>query len=126
MPALYIVLDREQEDLDVQVNGKALSANDELLGEFARDLSLTPLMAFFSMDPVTAAEFVDDAGGDSSFMTFPDEEWFEPSLGLTTVRGLSNSSVPDAEHVLSDLTDFERVLLGAEAYGLRWHLAVDF
>ena len=51
--------------------------------------------------------------------TMPEETWFEPSAGLTTVRTLlehlqkNANNIPDPEGVLQE-------------NGIRWHLAADF
>ena len=132
MPSLYIVISRQTPGVDLQVNGRSLSTHAEFLGNVARDLSVKPLMAFFSIDPEEAAAFIDDAGGDSSSMTIEDEEWFDPKLGLATVGALSSyiseraSAIEDADGILGDLNEFERVLRQADVHGLGWHVAVDY
>lgn len=60
------------------------------------------------------------------------ESWFAPSEGLVTVRALlvhiaiAPDSIPNAEGVIIDLQDCERVLEALQESGIRWHLAVDF
>jgi hypothetical protein len=60
------------------------------------------------------------------------ESWFAPSEGLVTVRALlahivkDPDSIPNAECVIIDLHDGERVLEALQESGIRWHLAVDF
>ena len=64
--------------------------------------------------------------------TMPEETWFEPSAGLTTVRVLLThlqkdpSGIPDPEGVIQDLQDCERVLEGLHENGIRWHVATDY
>ena len=61
-----------------------------------------------------------------------DATWFEPTDGLVTVRRLlahlqtDPSGIPDADGVVQDLQDCERVLESLQESGIRWHLAVDF
>ena len=130
--ALYIVLEREGVGSDASVNGKALSKAETALDQIARQLSVTPLMEFFSLDPEEAAEVVEEHGGDPDTMEFEEEQWHEASSGLASVRALRDyvakqpSSGPNAGGVIADLADFERVLQSAQEQGLRWHLSVDY
>ena len=127
--AFYIVLEQENPGFDWMVNGKVLSRHGEELERVAKSLSVTPLMEFFSMSPDEIAGIMEDAGGDASTMDLEDEQWYEASAGLTTVRALRQyaaehpDDLPDVE---SDLAEFEVVLKSAEAHGVKWHVAVDY
>ena len=50
--ALFIVLEKDIPDFDPFVNGKALSAAEIKLDRVAKELGVTPLMDFCSMDLV--------------------------------------------------------------------------
>ena len=97
--ALFIVLERPISGLDSYVNGKALSWAEESLDGLANQLGVTPLMAFFSVDPAEGAEFLDELG--------------------------AQEAVVDADAIISDLREFQCVLQRAADEGVRWHLAVD-
>ena len=137
--ALFIVLERQISGLDSYVNGKALSWAEESLDGLANQLGVTPLMAFFSIDPAeaaetfaeTLAELGEPKDGAAEPSEFPEEEWFSAEEGLQTVNALlahfaeHPRAVRDADAVISDLREFQAVLQRAGNEGVRWHLAVD-
>ena len=120
--ALYIVAKDKPEEMDLFVNGKALSKGSARLSSAAKKLGVRELMGFFSQNPKEAAEFVEDAS------SLPPEQWFDPVDGLATVRALISHFAPSKADtaVVDDLREFEVVLQRLQAAGLRWHLAVDF
>jgi hypothetical protein len=121
--AFYIVAENKPEEMDIFVNGKALSRASTRLSSVAKKAGVRELMGFFSQNPEEAAEFVDDDAP-----ALPPEQWFEPIEGLTTVRALIahfSASPPDSA-IVDDLREFEVVLQRLKDAGLRWHLAVDF
>lgn len=131
--ALYIVLERDIPEFDAFVNGKALSSAENQLDRAAEELGVTPLMAFFSMDPQEAMDFLEgepEANGDVPDL--PAEQWFDARDGLATVRALRQhldknpKAVRNSEAVVRDLGEFETVLQRAASAEVRWHLAVDF
>jgi hypothetical protein len=125
--ALYVALERDVPGIDASaVCGKFLSRAQKQLDAIARRQALTPLEDFVSMDPQEVADL---------FGAIPEgltEQWFEPSEGLKTVRGLLNylrqdpSGIRNAREVCADLEATERVLAAAREQGVRFHLAVDF
>ena len=120
--ALYIVAKDKPEELDLFVNGKALSKAGARLATDAKELGVPELMSFFSQNPEDVAEFVDDVSA------LPPEQWFDPVDGLTTVRALLSHYSASQAHldVVSDLREFEAILQRLKDAGLLWHLAVDF
>ncbi len=131
--ALFVVLDREVDGLDTFINGKALSSAEATLSNICLERRLKDLWSFFSANPEAEAAFFADEGIDAADITPGEpEQWFEPAEGLSTVRGLlgaletDGAGLQDASSVAEDLRDLERVLVGAEAGGAKWHLAVDF
>jgi hypothetical protein len=130
--ALYIVLENDEPGFDTQVDGKALSSAETQLDEIAKKLSVTPLMQFYSMEPDEAAEMMEESGGDSSEVNFPEIQWFGAEDGLITVRALRRYLAENADLVANvssinaDLLGFESVLKSAQEHNLKWHLAVDY
>ena len=97
------------ENVEAVILGKALAHADEL-EPIALSLGVTPFLKFY--------------GG----------AWRQPAKGLATVRALiahvranpsAVQSVP-VDYVLSDLEEWERVLLVAEENKVRWHMAIDY
>jgi len=130
--ALFIVTESEIVGFDLDVHGKSLSREERKLTRLCTDLGVRPLMEFFSTHPEDAAEFIDEAGGDSQAIEFTAERWFDASDGLQTVQAMiqhiaeNPHSVQDSDRVLTDLKRFETVLSRLESKGIRWHLGVDY
>jgi hypothetical protein len=129
--ALYIVLERNESGLDTYVDGKALSRAESALAALANSLQVTPLMAFFSVNPEDLLAEVNGLGAalpDDA----PPEQWFSATDGLTTVRPLLQhveahlDSVPSRPEVANELAGFVYLLEEAAKRGIRWHLAVDY
>jgi hypothetical protein len=121
--ALYIVAENSPEEIDLFVNGKALSRASARLASAAKKLGVREIMSFFSQNPGDAAEFMaEDAPA------LPPEQWFDPADGLVSVGALIAhfSASPTDSAVVDDLKEFEVVLQRLKDAGLRWHLAVDF
>lgn len=132
--AIYIVANKELEDADLFVDGKAIGRiSGEILDQVCQAAGVESLLSFISQDPDELADFLEgegvemEAGGE-----WPAEEWFTPEQGLTVVRGLaaylqSNAAaLPRQAAVLEDLAGYERVLLLLAERQLLWHFAVDF
>jgi hypothetical protein len=128
----HVVLERE---LPVPAfdpaQGRSLIFFQHELDELARRLELEPLTRFVSAVPDRVAEYLREQGLDPEKFPVPEEEWFEATEGLATVRGLvahlrtMPKSVTDAGRVLRDLDAVERVLVLAVGEGIRFHLASD-
>jgi len=118
--AYFIVLERDIDGLDAMIDGKMLASTAEVLDALAPQLGVRPISEFISVDPIQAAEFMDDAGD----IELPPLKHFSASDGLATVRALM--SRPEAQPAIHDLRDCERVLSAAAQHGVGWHLEVDF
>jgi hypothetical protein len=131
--ALYVALEKEVPGFDASsVCGKLLAKAQESLDAIARRQGLTPLEDFIRAAPEDLLAFLEDSGGVPEGVEMPAEDWFAPSEGLKTVRGLLRhlrhdpSAVRHAEEVCDDLEAAGRVLAAAAQQGVRFHLAVDF
>lgn len=108
--------------------GKSLLYYHHQIDELARHLGLTPLSAFFSRNPQDIIRYMQDLGVEPDPAMLPDEEWFDPSEGLVTVRGLlvqlraDVGDIPEPARVISDLEMIEKALLIAVDRGVRFHL----
>ncbi|WP_395146218.1 hypothetical protein [Armatimonas sp.] len=139
--------EQHSEFVCLEVNGKCLLKAGDGLERLAKNLDVNPLSSFLSGDPNEAFqlmeapdEYFDEETGRYDRVavekwlgfTMPEETWFEPSAGLTTVRALlahlqkDTHGIPYLEGVIQDLQDCERVLEGLHENGIRWHLAADF
>ncbi len=131
--ALYIALEKEIPGFDASsVCGKHLEKAQAKLDGVARERGLTALGDFLSTDPEDVRAFFGVEGGMPEGLQLPAEQWFDPTEGLRTVRGLLSyvrenpAGVSRARGVREDLEAAEAVLLAATQHGVRFHLAVDF
>ena len=131
--ALYVVLDQEIPGFDLFVNGKFIAEESDELDRIATKLGVTPLMDFFSTSPEEMTDFLDaEDVGKISDMKLEKESWFNPEDGLRTVKALlsdfteKSTKVENLQGVVSDLREFEQVLLKAKNHGVKWHLSIDF
>ncbi len=126
--AYYIVLERNIEGFNQEVNGKPLAKAGESLDALARTSGVQALMDFFSIVPEEVAGLFEDAAFD--LPNLPTEKWFSAEDGLKTVRVLlqaaNNAQNGITGAVVDDLKQFQNVLETAQANGVRWHLAVDY
>ena len=129
--ALFIVAERKVCGLSTDVNGKALGRSSHL-DKLAERAGVRPLMDFFSEDPDEAAEMAEELGREVPVGGFPPTQWHMAADGLASVRGMLThltahpDAIPHAQAVADDLQEFEAVLVGLAAKGVRWHLAVDY
>ena len=131
--ALYIALDREITDFDSFVNGKFLSEESDALGRIAAKLGVAPLMDFFSTSPDEISDFLEEEDfEDTADIKLGQESWYDADDGLRTVKALLSyfaekpAKIQNLQGVISDLREFEQVLLKAKSHGVKWHLSVDF
>ena len=126
--AYYIVLEKDIPGKNITVDGKSLAQEEKKLKEIALLQGVKDLMSFFSVGPCEVEEFFDECGE----MNIPETEWFSPDDGLVTVRAILNyikmkpHSFRNNERLSVDLKNFEEILLEAQKYNLKWHLAIDF
>jgi|DewCreStandDraft_4_1066084.scaffolds.fasta_scaffold123532_2 hypothetical protein len=108
--------------------GKSLLYYHHQIDELARQLGLVPLSAFFSRDPGDILRYMREMGVEPDPANLPDEEWFEPTEGLATVRGLlvhlqtHTTDLPEPARIVADLQLVEQSLLLAIDHGVRFHL----
>jgi hypothetical protein len=132
--SLYIVVEGEDPEFDIFVNGHALARNEDALERLAERLRVRPLLDFFSADENSMALLLEQGAGNPDWAHhLPEPQWFDPGTGLVTVRALLEfllasptalgSETPVA---VSELREYERVLCKTEERGLRWHLAVSW
>lgn len=130
--AYYIVPERDIEDFDHFVNGKAIGHADEAsLNQLCEALKVQSLLAFISQDPEELADFMEDEEFDMP-ETLGERQWFEAADGLATVRALAAhleaypDVIKDAAELIDDLREYEAVLARLEQEKVRWYLALDF
>jgi hypothetical protein len=121
--AHYIVLEKDIEGLDVEMDGKKLSRNIEALDDLAEKLGVRPLSEFYSVDPEAAEELLESEGGEADDQDFPPLQQFSARDGLATVRALL--AQPEARPAIEDLQNCERILSVAEEQGVGWHFEID-
>lgn len=123
--AYYIVLERDIPGQNLSVDGKALAKEEKKLKEIAHLQGVKDLMSFFSVSSCGVEDFFDEYIG----MDIPETEWFSPEDGLATVRAILNymemKPFINNERLSDDLKSFEEILLEAQKYNLKWHLAID-
>lgn len=131
---MYIVVEGEDPGFDIFVNGHALARNEDALEKLALRLNVKPLLEFFSADQNSMALLLEEGAGDPEWArTLPPPQWFSPEDGLSTVNALLNSLKDspgtlgsETELVVTELTDYVRVLEKTAQYNLRWQLAVSW
>ena len=132
--SLYIVVEGEDPGFDIFVNGHALARNEDALEQLAESLHVSPLLQFFSADENSMCLLLDQGAGDPEWArNLPEPQWFDPLDGLVTVRSLIRFLVEtpvslgsETLPILSELREYERVLVKTAAHKLRWHLAVSW
>ena len=129
--AYFIALDNLDPGFDPFVNGKAIARHATRLSKLASSLGLKCVDDYVSMngDDAAAALAEFDLGEE---VQAPAEQWFDADEGLAWIARLrmhlqaNPKAVKDAEAVVADLLEYERVLTQAKSVGAKWHLAVDF
>ena len=128
MPAVYIVLREQIPGVHANaLEGRALSKYSSQLADLATKAGVRPLMSFFSADPDEMAGLL---GEDAGEVTIPDETWFPAEDGLKTIAALlitlEKAPAPENAALITELSEFERVLEAARSHGVTWHLAIDY
>ena len=118
--AYYIVLENKIDGLDTRMDGKRLARQLESLDAVARDLGVSPLTDFVSLDPDSMADLL---GDDADAIPMSPVRQFSAEDGLASVRALLLR--PEAQAALHDLKDCERILTAAVQQGVGWHFQID-
>ncbi len=118
--AYYIVLETEIDGLDTTMDGKSLSRHIESLDLLAQELGVRPLSDFLSMDGDALADILGDV---ADSIETPPLRQYSAQDGLVTVKALLGR--PEANPVVHDLRDCERILAAAAKSGVGWHLQID-
>jgi hypothetical protein len=101
------------------MNGKRLARNIETLDAAAEKLGVRRLSEFVCIPPDEITELL----GDTTDLELKPVEQFSVEDGLATVRALL--AQPEAQPVVDDLRDCERILTVAAEHGLGWHFQID-
>ena len=129
--AYFIVLEQEVEGLSAEMDGKRLASHADILDKVAAQMGVRPFSGFPGIDPKQAEYFLRSEGV-GSMRELPQLLQFSAEDGLKSVRPLSGyvrantAEFADAEGILEDLCDCERILRAAARHGIRWHFEVDF
>jgi hypothetical protein len=132
--SLYIVVEGEDPEYDIFVNGSALAVHEDAVERLAQRLAVKPLLEFFSADENSMALLIEEGAGNPDLLRqLPPPQWYLPAAGLETVSALIDALREDPSQigaegklVLAELEEYAVVLRKAELRGLRWHLAVSW
>jgi hypothetical protein len=132
--SLYIVVEGEDPEFDIFVNGHALARNEDALESLAVRLKVSPLLEFFSADENSMSLLLEQGAGNPDWAQhLPQPQWFDPANGLATISALIEflRAAPlalgsETATVVSELREYERVLHKTADRRLRWHLAVSW
>jgi hypothetical protein len=128
--SLSISLKHPIAGLDIQAfRGSALAEATPALAAIARGLGVVPLAQLTSASAEQAEALLEAGPGlDRSRLQ---ESWFDPALGLLTVRALlahlrdNRQDVPNGELVLAELTACEDLLMRAQRAAVPFHFTAD-
>jgi hypothetical protein len=129
--ALFLVLEKEIENLDAFVDGKFLARAEPVLAEIANSLGVKPLMNFYGADDNEIVGELLESKDEFESLSESSSEWFEAKEGLKTICALLDHlkekpvKINNHQEVFSDLLNFKRVLEEAAKRNVRWHLEVD-
>lgn len=130
--AYFIVLERKIDGLDTGMDGKGISHSINELDAAAKELGIRSPSEFFSIDPEQAAGFLEGEGVDAGEIKLQPLQQFSAQDGLTTVQALlahiraCPNTFENAERLIMDLRECERILSTAAKNGVGWHFEVDF
>jgi hypothetical protein len=132
--SLYIVVEGEDPEYDIFVNGRSLALHEDSVERLALQLGVKPLLDFFSADENSMALLIEEGAGNPELLpSLPPPQWYAAKDGLATVSALAaalreNPSQigPEGALVMAELEEYAIVLRKAYERGLRWHLAVSW
>ena len=131
---MYIVVEGEDPGFDIFVNGRSLARHEDALEKLALRLGVRPLIEFFSADENSMSLLIEEGAGNQELMRrLPPPQWYSPADGLGTVQALLDALIDEpqqlgteGEQVISELTEYSRVLKKTLDRKMRWHLAVSW
>ena len=129
--AYFIVLEQDIDGLSAEMDGKRLASHADILDRVAAQMGGRPLSGFLGINPKQAEYFLRSEGV-GSMQELSQLHQFSAEDGLRSVRALSGyvranpAEFADAEGILEDLSDCERILRAAASHGIGWHFEVDF
>jgi len=109
--------------------GRALLFAQYQLEQFAHEAALPPLKEFFSSDPAELARYMRSQGIERDASDFPDEEYFDPSDALPTLRALvarlevDPGPITGLDKVRDDLAAILQFVEAADVTGEAFHIA---
>jgi len=132
--SLYIVVEGDDPEYDIFVNGQALARNEDALERLAERLHARPLLEFFSADENSMALLLEQGVASPDWARhLPQPQWYDATDGLLTVCTLMEFLAEnpaalgsETQPVLSELQEYERVLRNTARHGLHWHIAVSW
>lgn len=131
--AIYIETEAPIQGFDPFVNGKAIGHMDDAeIETLCNSAGTQSLLDYVSQNPDDLEEFFEDEDDDAGDADFPDETWYAPEDGLRLAQALvryleqNPNSLRNANAVLEDLKEYERVFVKLVEKKIRWHFAVDF
>jgi hypothetical protein len=129
--AFFIVTEREIDDLDTFVDGKAIAkVSEKALNKVCAAAGIKSIYDYVSIDPDDLADFLEDEDVESPD-SLPPEQWFSPAEGSEWAAKLSEylranpTVIKGTPEVLSDLAEYETVFKELQGHGVRWHFQVD-
>lgn len=130
MPSYYVILEREIPNFDAYVNGHGLSKDSDRLEQLAKGIGVKPLLSFFSVSQEELISLLNGAVSADLNIKSEKEQWFSAEDGLRTVRALMDSlqktQSTAREKLVSELREFERVLIVAHEQDIGGHLGIDY
>jgi hypothetical protein len=123
--AYYIALDNDKPGFETFVNGKAIArARDEIY-------EITEKLGLKGIDDLTSFGEWDEEFEVPEEHREAETPWFEAQEGIRWVSAIrayitaNEGAVPEKEHVLEDLVQYETLLKLADEIGAKWHFAMD-
>lgn len=109
--------------------GRALLFAQYHLEEFAAELGVEPLKAFFSSNPAAVAKYFREQGMNPDEYELPTENWYDPADAMPTFRALLNrlkddpGPVQSLDKVRADLQAIADVVAEFDQTGEQFHIA---
>jgi|GEM_PF-2934213 len=116
--SIYIRLDKTITGYkpELEMSGKALSANFEDLNKLCEQTGLPLLSSMVSLNPEEVISFMKGEGLDLEEIEIPKEQFFDSKQGLIAVDSLlkalnnKNNKLKDNQNLIEDLNDCKKIL----------------